>query len=210
MKSTIVIPQKTNSQMTLDLVRQIHQFEPESEVIVIHDTQDDEMDELPTCRLIRNRGVGVTAAWNHGIAEASNELVLLLNNDVVCTGPFVGRMYAGERCIGGVRQRIEGMIGSAANSLPGGPSSLWLEGWCLSFLRSCWNEVGCFDESMSLYFSDLDFQVRAVVKGFSLVLCRDVPLRHIGHQTTRSIPDTRSLWSQDRASFIRKLTGVSS
>ncbi len=208
MKSTIVIPQKTNSEMTLSLVRQIHQFEPESEVIVIHDTQDDEMDELPNCRLIRNRGVGVTAAWNHGVEEASNELVILLNNDVVCTGPFVGRLYAGERCIGGVRQRVEGMIGAAANSLPGGPASLWLEGWCLSFLRSCWSMIGGFDESMSLYFSDLDFQVRAVGKDLSLVLCSGVPFRHLGHQTTRTMPSTRTLWNQDRAVFIRKLTGA--
>lgn len=207
MAATIVIPQKTNSQMTLDLVRQIRQYEPDAEIIVIHDTQDDEMQELPNCRVLRNRGVGVTAAWNHGVEEADNEHVILLNNDVVCSGPFVKLIEPWGELIVGLKFRRERLIGAAADKLPGGSESEWLEGWCLSFRKSLWEKLGRFDESMRLYFSDLDFQVRAAQMEVSRASFDGVPLRHLGRQTTKLMPDSRVLWNLDRNVFVRKLCG---
>lgn len=207
MAATVVIPQKTNSQMTLDLVRQIHEYEPDAEIVVIHDTQDDLMGELPNCRVIRNRGTGVTAAWNHGIEESANDHVILLNNDVVCSGAFVELVAPWGDLIVGSKFRRERLIGAAADLLPGGAESEWLEGWCLSFRKSLWGRLGGFDESMRLYFSDLDFQVRAARMGASRAGFSRLPLRHIGRQTTRLMSDSRVLWNLDRNVFIGKLCG---
>lgn len=218
MPASIIIPQKTNSDMTLNLVRQIHEHEPEAEVIVIHDTQDDEMDELPNCRLIRNRGVGVTAAWNHGIEEANHEHVILLNNDVICSGPFVAELYpnwdgehghSGEKwVIYGAAFRQEKMLGSHVNVLKDLADGFWLEGWCLSLFRGTWSGVGGFDEEMRLYYSDLDFQLRCVMKGAELKASYLESLQHIGHQTTHCIPGIGKMWEADRREFIRKIHGV--
>lgn len=210
MPASIVIPQKTNSDMTLNLVRQIHQYEPESEVIVIHDTQDDEMKELPNCRLIRNRGKGVTAAWNHGIEEAANEHVILLNNDVICSGEFVDQLTAGGHFGGaviGAAWRTERMLGGHVE-LIGGAGRRWLEGWCLAFHKTCWLHVGQFDESMVMYFSDLDFQHKAELCGYQLLSTEGVPLHHLGHQTTHNTPGIWSQWQKDRATFKRKLEAM--
>lgn len=210
MPASIVIPQKTNSDMTLNLVRQIHQYEPESEVIVIHDTQDDEMKELPNCRLIRNRGKGVTAAWNHGIEESANEHVILLNNDVICSGEFVRKLdpisCGSDSLIVGVAWRHERMLGDHVN-LIGGPGRMWLEGWCLSFFKSVSGWVGNFDESMVMYFSDLDFQHRMLVEGVEPCSV-GVPLHHLGHQTTHNTPGIWGQWHKDRATFKRKLEAM--
>lgn len=207
MAATVVIPQKTNSQMTLDLVRQIHQYEPDAEVVVIHDTQDDVMGELPNCRVIRNRGVGVTAAWNLGIEAAANDHVILLNNDVVCSGAFVGLVKPWGDLIVGSRFRRERLIGAAADLLPGGAESEWLEGWCMSFSATLWARLGGFDESMILYFSDLDFQVRAARAGVDRASFSRLPLQHIGRQTTRLSANSRVLWNMDRNTFVGKLRG---
>lgn len=208
MPASIVIPQKTNSDMTLNLVRQIHQYEPEAEVIVIHDTQDDEMKELPDCRLIRNRGKGVTAAWNHGIEEAVNEHVILLNNDVICSGEFAGLLETSEAWLVGLVWRHERMLGGHVD-LIGGASKRWLEGWCLSFQRRVWREFNGFDESMVMYFSDLDFQWRFGVGDERFLRCVDgVPLHHLGHQTTHNTPGIWGQWHKDRATFKRKLEAM--
>lgn len=205
MKATFVIPQKTNSPMTLELVRQLHQHEPGAEVIVIHDTPDDEMEELPCCRLIRNPRPGVTAAWNHGINEAENEHVVVLNNDVICAGPFLNLLTFPSHVLVGARWRKESMIGTAAQSLPGGADSLWLEGWFFSMQKSYWRRVGGFDESMKLYFSDLDFQVRGAMLKLDRATVDDLPLQHLGHRTTRGTPGVREQWHIDREVFVRKL-----
>lgn len=212
MPASIVIPQKTNSDMTLNLVRQIHQYEPESEVIVIHDTQDDEMKELPDCRLIRNRGKGVTAAWNYGIQESKFARVILLNNDVICSGPFVeGLLPANvgvDSCVVGAVWRKERMLGTHAALLAGGADADWLEGWCLSFTKAAWKRVGGFDESLVMYFSDLDFQSRAFSCGVCLGRSGNLPLHHLGHQTTHNTPGIWGQWHKDRATFKRKLEAM--
>jgi GT2 family glycosyltransferase len=210
--ASIVIPQKTNSDMTLNLVLQIQHYEPDSEIIVVHDTQDDVMEQLPGCRMIRNRGVGVTAAWNHGIEEAKHEHVILLNNDVVCSGGFVGLlepsgMLAGSLLVGAT-WRYERMLGEHV-SLIGGASKQWLEGWCLSFYRFDWEGVGRFDESMVMYFSDLDFQWRVMKRGVrGLAAVDGLPLRHLGHQTTHQTPGIWGRWRKDRDTFKRKLEAM--
>jgi GT2 family glycosyltransferase len=122
--------------------------------------------------------------------------VILLNNDVVCHGPFVSRMVASASGgISGARSRYEPDLAATV-----------LEGWCLCFSRLLFDELGGFDDSMRLYFSDTDFQKRATTAGHPLNVAA-VSLGHIGHQTAhnhRLSPDQPRLWREDRIAFLNK------
>lgn len=145
----------------------------------------------------QSRGDGVTAAWNTGCELAKSRWIVLLNNDVECSGPFVDRLIAacdGQPGIAGTRMRREGDVEV-------------LEGWCFAFPRLVWSMLGGFDEQMKLYFSDTDFMRRAKVSGIPIHAVDGLPLEHLGHRTAhdRSIrPDRAKLWMNDRNYYFSK------
>lgn len=192
---SIVIPQRGHEELTLALVESLRTHEPAAEIVVVNDAPEP-CECIGGVVAVASGGRGVTAAWNVGVATATGEFLVLLNNDVECRGPFLHRLP--REGIAGAALRVEELIGDEV-----------LEGWCLAFSYRLWASLGGFDEAMRLYYSDADFQVRALDRGSFLTAPRKLPLRHLGHRTAHdrniiSPADRAAQWQADRAIFKRK------
>jgi GT2 family glycosyltransferase len=207
---SVIIPQKGHrdlTQATVAALRDFHGIRPQ--IIVVDDARDNT--PIDGAWVIPNSGEGVTSAWNTGVQCASYNNVLLLNNDVVVASGFLeslaSTLRAHERLIVGAALRRESSIGAAAELLPHGEDSKWIEGWLMGFSKKLWSELGGFDESMSIYFSDLAFQVDAINHGAGIT-AGSYPVRHLGHKTAHDadqLPDRSGRWKADRERFIERL-----
>lgn len=204
-RCSVVIPQKGNDKMTRDIVDSLRVYEPDIQIIVIHDHHE-KIDPIPGATVELNRSYGVTAAWNHGCELATGDWIIVMNNDVICSGPCVDLLIESAGTgISGVGGRKESMIGAYAEDLPGGKDSIWAMGWCFCFCRNLFEDLIGFDETLKYYFSDLDFQVRAKLKGLPITPIACPTLRHIGHATANKMLGKRALWGADREAFVRKI-----
>lgn len=232
---TLIIPQYQQSERTRECVASVRRHEAAAWPIVVIDDgsapahrallrEDD-----PQTRFVSVRHRGLTAAWNIGVRLAETELVVLVNNDVRWSGPVVDGLAQPLRdktaLVTGVAWREERWWPSRwKEALPPRPL---LAGWCWAFRRQTWLELGGFDESLELYFSDTDFQLRvlresqgssAKCQGFNrnaaclalgtwpLALGSQpfAPLHHAAHGTTKQLPDRREQWERDRRRFQEK------
>lgn len=227
---SIVIPQKSKQHLTEQCVSGLcqHTHHP-FELIIIDDHGDAEEFEVDRSkcqlRILRASGEGVTSAWNDGIEAADRDTVVLLNNDVIvgATGTTLTwdmlllktfEFVESDRRdpIIGVEVRQESALGDRAKLLPnGGQKSMWLSGWFMSCRRSVFSTVG-LDTDMKTYFSDLDFQVRAVAEyGCRKYRITMSGMKHLGHRTahdSKIVPDQRAQWRKDRETFLRKFDAL--
>lgn len=174
---------------------QTRSYHPTIPILVINDERDDSP-SIDGATVLANSGSGVTAAWNTGVRASGTAHILLLNNDVGCQGPFAGELIeAAPRGISGVSWRHERRLHRRL-----------LEGWCLCFSRRLWEHLGGFDERFAIYYSDTDFQHRAVQAGYTLSQC-EVPLTHQHAATSNDrtlLPNKMRIHRKDRQAFMEK------
>ncbi len=169
------------------------------EIIVVNDDHD-HCEQIEGTKLLNNNDVGVTAAWNTGVQAATHGRILLMNNDIRVMGEYV-HLFCGSG-ITGMKLRTE----RSTNRCPLGEV---LEGWCFSFDKSLWETLGGFDEKMKMYFSDTDFQCRAVIDHSELLSVVDAPLIHLQHKTAHDPKIVEPIerierWRKDRWAFSNK------
>jgi N-acetylglucosaminyl-diphospho-decaprenol L-rhamnosyltransferase len=175
------------------------------EVIVVDNastdgTRDFLRERWPQVRVIslpENRGFGKAA--NAGVDAASSEIVVLLNNDIVCTPTFLERLVAaldpGQGFVMAapvlVRRGDEERIDTAGivvdrtlhgfNHLYGEPVETVRNGVCdplapcggaAAFDRAAFVEVGGFDPAFFAYLEDVDLAIRCSARGWR---CRLAP-----------------------------------
>ena len=216
-RTALIIPQRNHGEMTRNCVESLRRCEPDRcSILVVDDgSSDDSANAVRSagiidCEVLEQAPLGVTAAWNAGIAHCRTPEIVLLNNDVQIQGPFLDRLLAplrdGSAAITGAEWRVEPLI--PARLLPRLPGRRLLAGWCLAFRRELWSRLDGFDERFALYFSDTDFQCRAAESAGDnqtpLVAVSQLPLVHLGHRTTRGSPHRRSRWQSDRERFLEK------
>lgn len=227
MNASVIIPQWGNSELTLRCVTSLLAHHSELQVIVVDDgsppqhVRNLQQARFPHVELVRSpRNTGVTRAWNLGAEHACNQNLIFLNNDVTTHGPWVqlliDSLSDASPLAGPALRRETGRARQIVEKL--GIREL-LQGWCLAVRRSTFERLGGFDPRYRLYFSDTDFQLRAVTQLSgeqtrfsppSLTRVRGLPLQHDGHQTTRRLPERRQHWSMDQAAFLdRWQTAVS-
>jgi len=162
---------------------------------------------LPGLRFSEN--LGFAAASNAGLAAASTDAVVFLNNDVAATSPdWLDR----------IREAVEpGVLAGAQlrfdphGSVDGEPLP-YLDGWCLAGMRDDLDALGGFDESFDepAYYSDNDLCLRARAHGMTLREVR-VGLRHKLNVTAGHGADVAAASSANRERFVaraRDLLGV--
>lgn len=197
---SIIIPQRGHQhRLTEPLVSALRQHEPDAEILVIDDGAGrlKSPSDIEGVRMLHNEGRGLTAAWNRGCRWASHRHLVLLNNDVICLGPFLSKLVPRSEC------GIAGSVMRGDEDL----ALFVLEGWCLAFTQETYHTLGGFDETMNLYFSDTDFQARAHKRGLPLTSVPLPMLRHLGHRTAHDksiLPDRAKQWQSDRREFCRK------
>lgn len=210
---TVIIPQRGGADLTLPCLAGLFRHEPVvGEVLVVDDGSPDgsannvERSAPGPVTVLHTDPQGVTAAWNLGLAATMTRWVVLLNNDVLIHGPWLERLLQplgdGTAVIAGTRWRTERMLPQSL--LHRSSATQLLEGWCLALTRETWQQLGGFESSLRLYWSDTDFQWRAVQHfGDSALHAVDnLPLEHLGHRTTRQSSERSALWRADRQRFI--------
>ncbi len=214
---TVVVPQYNAWQETIACCSSLRRHHGERlGIIVVDDGSAAEDREYArrylgaNVRVLTQRHQGVTAAWNLGLGAVDTRYAVLLNNDAMTLRAW------GDAAVRLLEQNPWGVLGAECrrepaleriSTLASAVSSRLLSGWCLGFRMKLFRRVGPFDESLALYWSDTDWQVRwsGCVGGsakFSL-LPKGV-LRHRGHQSTRRLRERSALWTRDRKRFFAK------
>lgn len=218
--TTIIIPQRGHVDLTRHCLTSLREQDRAAWPVVVVDDGSPQAatglnaEDVSPGRLILQPHRGVSAAWNRGAAAAGTPFLVFLNNDTISTGPWVDELVRPLRqkeCIlTGVAMRVERAL--PASLLDRLAMRTFLAGWCFAIASSVFHELGGFDESLLVYWSDTDLQLRAAsrMRCDSQKVVRDVaglPLMHLGHRTAhdgRFLPRQREQWCSDRQVFVAK------
>lgn len=146
-------------------------------------------------KYIRNENNnGFSKANNQGLAVATGDIVVFLNNDVECPE---GWLLAVERDI------TAGVIG--------GPSMLikydqpYIEGHCIAARRDVWNSLGGWPENLpGLYWEDNILCLRAVRAGYQLKRTT-WNIWHFNNYTSRTTPGAYDHSAANEQEFRKEL-----
>lgn len=217
--ATIIIPQYEQPELTIACVQSLRAAHAACwPVIVVDDgssataltTLLPGIATVPNVTVLPQQRQGVTVAWNCAADSAKTSLLVFLNNDTLSHGAWLDDLLQPLRerqvLVSGVRFRRERAL--PRDVLERLPTDNFLEGWCFAVAVEDWCGVGAFDENLRWYFSDTDFQAR-IVEGrggnsSTLVEVAGLPVRHLGHQTTRCLRERSAMWQADRERFVAK------
>jgi GT2 family glycosyltransferase/glycosyltransferase involved in cell wall biosynthesis len=185
--------------------------------------------------IMNDRNMGYAAGNNQALRAARGEYVVLLNNDVVVTDGWLGRM------IGHMEGHADtGMVGPLTNSVSGAQlltgipygtdmdrmhafareiqgrnagrteHCMRLVGFCLLIRRQVLDIIGGLDEGyLTGNYEDDDLCLRSCIAGFRNIIARDVFVHHFGSMTFKvnSIEHSRTM-DANREHFLRKWKGI--
>jgi N-acetylglucosaminyl-diphospho-decaprenol L-rhamnosyltransferase len=168
---------------------------------------------------------GFPEACNRGVAAGSNEVVVLLNNDVDCRPDFLERVLGpleadpgvgsvaslmlkpGEETIDGMGlaadpvlagfPRLQGLPAARAHEAT--PVLLGAGGSAGAYRRTAWEQAGGLDETIVAYMEDFDLDVRLRIDGWRAVAEPNAVGIHLGSATF----GYRSAWQRRQAGFGR-------
>lgn len=236
LKTSIVILTLNQLAHTIRCLDSIRKYTPEPyEIIVVDngsmDLTADYFALQTDIQFVKNSSnVGFARGCNQGLALASGEQVLFLNNDTVVTPQWLTNMLY-------VLYKDEdiGMVGPLTNYASGHQqiavpyddlldlddfaikhcrqhAGLETEvrrliGFCMLVKQSVLEEVGAFDERYGLgNFEDDDLCLRVANAGYRLVIANDSFIHHVGHVTTNQLEQAtlRQLLDTNRNEARRK------
>ena len=215
--ATIIIPQFGRAELTCACLGSLRQHEAVPWPVLVVDDGSPAADvhavgtrNFAATKVVRQKHYGVTAAWNLAVARIETPIAVFLNNDLLFAGPMVERLTYWLRdsaaLVCGAAWRQERMLPPGV--LQRLPTDRFLQGWCFAVRIETARRLGGFDRSMRLYWSDTDFQARAMLAASArdepLVCCPNLPIRHLGHGTAARVANRSATWRADRAAFIAK------
>jgi GT2 family glycosyltransferase/Flp pilus assembly protein TadD/glycosyltransferase involved in cell wall biosynthesis len=157
-----------------------------------------------------NENKGFAGGNNQGMAAASGDYILLMNNDVVVTPGWLERMLScaekrpeigivgprsnyvsGPQLVEEVDYDTQTLKGLAefSNKFAAGHAAqvqqvLRVVGFCMLIKRAVIDKIGAMDDRYGLgNFEDDDFSLRAAIAGFQSWIARDCFVHHFGHRT---------------------------
>jgi len=234
--ATVVIPTLDARDLLRDALASLERQTVRPEVVVVDnassdDTADLVRHEFPWARLVVNaQNVGFGRAVNRGAVEADSDVLVLLNNDVICEPELVERIcepfadesvgtVAGVLLQAGAPDRVDSAgievdptlrsfdylwnrpLGElAAARDPLGPC-----GGAAAYRRSAFREAGGFDEALFAYWEDVELALRLRLAGWECRLAPGARAVHRHGQTLgASSPAARRLESFGRGYVLAK------
>lgn len=237
-RCSIVIPTWNAGYLVERCLRslKVHGEADRAEIVVVDDgstvdTAERTWTTCPDAVLVRHDGNrGFAAACNTGVSRASHEVVVLLNNDVVATGPFLDPLlshFRDERVFA-----VNSRVYQAGDGRPGGglvrgamhcgllrlrwaeresqregrALTLYANGAAMAVSRSKYLALGGFDTLYAPFYSeDLDLSYRAYQRGWTVLYEPESRLIHehgatIGARHDRALIDRVS--ARNRILFV--------
>jgi GT2 family glycosyltransferase len=189
-----------------------------------------ELQRFPFVRAIRHeQNLGFVRGNNAALREAGEDDVLLLNNDVeILHADWLERLrqcahkdprigIAGCRLVAGDGRLLHAgtwiraddcrgeQLGSREVDLGQYAEDRDVEGIvfaCAYIKREVLRDVGLLSEEYESYFEDTDYCLRAAAKGYRIVCCGSITMRHDEHGSTRGDDALRrDVYERSRAAF---------
>lgn len=177
--------------------------------------------ERDGCRVLRRPGpFNWSALNNDGVAAATGEVVVLMNNDVQCVEPGWLRamvracLLPGVGAVGALLRYRDGTVQHAGVVLGPGPQAVHLRcddprlpakvpavtGACMALRRTVFDRMGGLDASLPVTWNDLDLCLRLRGAGLRVLLARDAVLLHdeLGSRTPDSDPGNHEQLERSR------------
>lgn len=212
---------------------------PRLEVLVVDNASPDGTPALlrsvaeadPRVRVfLQERNLGFPAATNVGIAEATGEVILLLNNDTVVPPGMIGRLVRhlvsdpglGILCATtnfcGNEARVEpgyedledmpGFAAARARRYAGRRFDLAVAAlYCAAARREVIEQVGPLDEAFGIgMFEDDDYALRVRQAGYRVACAEDAYVHHVGQGAFQALPpeEYQELWERNQAHYEKK------
>jgi GT2 family glycosyltransferase/glycosyltransferase involved in cell wall biosynthesis len=239
-KASIIIVTYNNLEYTRLCLQSIYEktIYPNFEVIVVDNASSDQTPEFlrsfeaehEHIQVIYNTvNKGFASANNLGIARASGDVILLLNNDTLVTKVWLSRLvnYLRDQTIGLVGSVSNGVSNEAhvemqfidsaalevfaakrAKELANQLTSIkMLAMYCMAGRREVFQQIGPLDEQFGIgMFEDDDYSLRARQVGYRIVVAEDVFIHHFGRSGFKLLGDERylALFAENRNKFEAK------
>lgn len=231
MLTSIVIPTYNGLLLLREAIESIRRHTTERYEIIVVDngSTDGTIDYLRQHNIIfislpNNKGFPVACNW--GLKLARGDYILLLNNDVLVTDGWLGkllRVFTNDNSIGIVgpmsnyvsgKQQME-MTGSyteAAARLSMDAENQYEQvnrviGFCMLFTSELMNRIGLLDEQFSPgHFEDDDYCYRARLAGYRILIVKDAFVFHHGSASfiRENQEEIIKLLARNRAIFVDK------
>ena len=239
-KASIIIVTYNNMEYTRLCLESIYEktIYPNFEVIVVDNASSDGTPEFlrsleaehQHIQVITNtRNEGFARANNLGIARASGDAIVLLNNDTIVTRVWLSRL------INYLQDQTVGLVGSVSNGVSNEAhvemqftDSAALEAfatklarerangltpvkmlamYCMAGRRQVFQQIGFLDEQFGTgMFEDDDYSLRVRQAGYRIVVAEDVFIHHFGRSGFKLLGDERylALFEENRNKFEAK------
>jgi GT2 family glycosyltransferase len=236
MKTWVVIPTLDGRERLLRTLASLDRQTAPAEVVVVDNASTDSTAEAvaethPHVRVIRNeRNLGFGAAINGAALGLDGDLLVLVNNDVVCEPDFLERITEpfADPAVGSVagvllQSAAPDLVDSAGIELDptlGSWDHLWNRpvaelagagdpvgpcGGAAAYRLPVFKELGGFDETLFAYWEDVDLALRFREAGLRCVLVRDARALHEHGQTLGAAsPAARRLHAFGRAYLLAR------
>lgn len=236
MKTRVVIPTLNGRERLLRTLDSLAgQVEAEDVVVVDNGSSDGTgnalADRYPAVRVVRNeRNLGFGAAVNRGALELDGDVLVLVNNDVVCEPDFIARitepladasigMVAGVLLQASAPESVDSAgieldvtLGSwdyywnlPAAELTGAGDPVGPCGGAAAYRLPAFKELGGFDETLFAYWEDVDLALRFREAGWRCALAPGARALHEHGQTVgAATPAARRLEAFGRGYVLAK------
>ena len=217
-KVSIVIPVFNHLKMTIDCLNDVIRTSGvEIEIIVVDDGSHEPIKKaiprvFPQVKLLINEvNSGFAKTVNKGIAAATHDNVLLLNNDIRINNPSWLKLLLQEMKDSNLDMTAPagGRMNSKWEYIPGeankkGQDFSYLVGWCLLVKRKVFDKIGLMPEDFGKgFFEDVLFSYRAKRANFKLGITENTGVEHAYHATFKDAGyNINKKYMEKRAIFL--------
>ncbi|MDD5538342.1 MAG: glycosyltransferase [Candidatus Omnitrophica bacterium] len=211
---SIIIPCYNQHDMTEECINAIRENTQDYEIIIVDNGSTPPIrkpftGDIETTMIRNEKNEGFPVAVNQGIRAAKGDVIVLLNNDVICVPLWAEKLLphldtfsivapltnfcAGIQSVQiepyGNKEELNEAAGHLSEECEGQTTEVnWLIGIIMMFKRSLYDELGPFDESLwPSCGEEIDFCFRARAAGYRIAVVNDVYVHHEGSQTYNAL-----------------------